>query len=264
MNVTILGSGSRGNAIAFSRGAATLLVDAGFGRRALEDRAKLAGIDLERLAGIVLTHEHGDHSRGAVSTARRRRCTLYASRGTLRALRFRRGELATQVLRHQGAQQIGPFTVRSCRTDHDAAEPLSVAVEDATAKVGVALDLGRPTPAVHRLLQDCSCLIVEANHDDELLHRGPYPASVRRRIAGTAGHLSNHASARLLARLCHGRLETVVLAHLSDQCNRPDVALETVRLALTGRGFQGSILVASQDDPLRAFTADPAQLTFGF
>lgn len=264
MNVTVLGSGSRGNAIAFARSGATLLVDAGFGRRTLEERAELAGIDLERLAGIVLTHEHGDHARGAVSIARRRRCTLYASRGTLRALRFRRDGLATQVIHDQGALRIGPFTVKSCRTDHDAAEPLSIAVEDSTAKVGVALDLGRPTAAVHRLLRDCSCLIVEANHDDDLLHRSPYPPSVRRRIAGVAGHLSNHASARFLARLCHARLETVVLAHLSDQCNRPEMALETVRVALTGRGFQGSILVATQDDPLRAFTPDPTQLTFGF
>jgi phosphoribosyl 1,2-cyclic phosphodiesterase len=164
------------------------------------------------------------------------------------------------VIRHQGASRIGPFTVRSCRTDHD----LSLAVEDATVKVGVAYDVGRPTVAVHRLLQDCSCLIVEANHDDDLLRLGPYPLSVRRRIAGAAGHLSNHASAQLLSQLCHPRLKTVVLAHLSDQCNRPEVALQTVRPALAAQGFHGSILVASQHDPLRAFTADGMQLGFGF
>jgi phosphoribosyl 1,2-cyclic phosphodiesterase len=264
MNVTVLGSGSRGNAIAFSHRGATVLVDAGFGRRTLEERANVAGIDLERLAGVVLTHEHGDHARGAVAIARRRRCPLYASRGTLRALRARLDGLAIRVIRHQEASRIGPFTVRSCRTDHDAAEPLSLAVEDATVKVGVAYDVGRPTVAVHRLLQDCSCLIVEANHDDDLLRRGPYPLSVRRRIAGAAGHLSNHASAQLLSQLCHPRLKTVVLAHLSDQCNRPEVALQTVRPALAAQGFHGSILVASQHDPLRAFTADGMQLGFGF
>jgi phosphoribosyl 1,2-cyclic phosphodiesterase len=262
MNVTVLGSGSRGNAIAFAHRGATLLVDAGFGARTLERRAKRMGVSLAPLAGIVLTHEHGDHARGATTLARRHSSPVYGSSGTLRALRSQSDGVPLRVIDCRSRLQIGPFMVSACPTSHDAAEPLCVAVEDAGAavKVGVAYDLGRPTAAVQRLMRDCTCLIVEANHDDQLLRVGPYPVSVQRRIAGAAGHLSNHASARLLAGLCHARLRTVVLAHLSDRCNRPEVALQTVRPALAAQGFRGSLLVASQDDPLQALIGEGAQL----
>lgn len=247
-----MGSGSRGNAIAFCGTNGAVLVDAGFGFRTLVSRAKQAGVDLRSLRAIVLTHEHGDHARGAMGIARRRACPLYASRGTLRALDTE--GVDARVIEPERSMVVGTFAVTACRTDHDAAEPLCVAVEDPRAgvKVGVAYDLGRPTEAVRRLLASCTCLIVEANHDEQLLRAGPYPPSVQHRIASATGHLSNRATARFLAQLCHRRLTTVVLAHLSDQCNRPDLAREIVHRALSTRGFRGRLLVASQDEPLLA------------
>lgn len=265
MNVTVLGSGSRGNAIAFAHGNVTILVDVGFGSRTLRQRAERANVDLGRLQAIILTHEHGDHARGVAGIARRFPCPVLGSRGTLAVLGAKLETLPTRVLDADRPARIGPFIVTACRTDHDAAEPLCVAVEEAKSgmKVGIAYDLGRPTQIVHRLLRDCTCLIVEANHDADLLRVAPYPASVRYRIAGATGHMSNRATASLLAHLCHARLRTVVLAHLSDRCNRPDVALRTVRHALSARGYRGRLLVASQDYPVQAYASESVQLALG-
>lgn len=265
MKVTVLGSGSRGNAIAFAHGNATILVDVGFGSRTLCQRARGADVDLTRLQAIVLTHEHGDHARGVAGIARRHPCVILGSRGTLDVLRVELDSLPTRVLDSERPARIGPFTVTACRIDHDAAEPLCVAVEEVQSgmKVGIAYDLGRPTPRVRRLLRDCTCLILEANHDADLLRVAPYPASVRSRIAGARGHMSNHATANLVARLCNARLRTVVLAHLSDRCNHPEVALRAVRHALDARGYRGRVLVASQKDPLHADAGETVQLSLG-
>ncbi len=262
MRVTVLGSGSRGNAIALVRDDATLLVDAGFGVRALKQRSRMAGVSLAGLVGIVVTHEHGDHARGVPGTARRHGCPVFGSLGTLRALGARLTDVPTQTLGDTAKVNIGPFRVRVCRTDHDAAEPVCVTVEGlgSPVKVGVAYDLGRATAGVLRLLRGCTCLIVEANHDDQLLRVGPYPPSVRSRIASAGGHLSNAATGRLLAELLHPGLSTIVLAHLSDQCNDPEVAVRTVRRALGARRFHGRLLVAKQDTPLAVHDGVVTQL----
>ena len=254
MRVAVLGSGSRGNAVAVETQDGTLLIDAGFGPRSLSRRAKDAGISIDSVVGIVLTHEHGDHAREAAALARRFDCPLYGSTGTLAALEHRLDGVRVTRLETCRPARISPFSVTVCLTSHDAAEPLAVAVEGPTgSKLGVAYDLGRATAAVRYLLRGSHCLIVEANHDDLLLRTGPYPAAVRQRIAGTGGHLSNRAAAELIASLCHDALEFVVLAHLSDTCNRPEIARTVVRDALEESGFGGSLLVASQAEPLHQF-----------
>jgi phosphoribosyl 1,2-cyclic phosphodiesterase len=255
MNVTVLGSGSRGNALALETDGRALLVDAGFGARALVRRARRVGLDLSTLAGVFLTHEHGDHARGAAGLARRFGCPVYASRGTLRAMTRRLRDAVTVPLRLDEDVPIGPFTVRACRTAHDAAEPVCVAVRDGRGRtLGVAYDLGRPPASLRHLFRHAGCLVVEANHDDALLRAG---------IAGPGGHLSNTAAATLLAALCHPGLRTVVLAHVSDACNRPGLALRAVRRALGASGFRGRVLVALQDRPLPTFAVAPAeQLSF--
>ncbi len=260
MNLTVLGSGSRGNALVLEVDGRTLLVDAGFSARTLVRRARRIGLDLTTLDGVLLTHEHGDHARGAAGLVRRFGCPVYASRGTLRAMTRRLRDAATMPLGLDEDVPIGPFTVRACRTAHDAAEPVCVAVRDGKGRtLGVAYDLGHaPTPLRH-LFRHATCLVVEANHDDALLRASPYPASVQRRIAGPAGHLSNGAAAALLGALCHPGLRTVVLAHVSDQCNRPALALRAARRALGASGFTGRLLVAPQDRPLPTFAVAAAQ-----
>jgi phosphoribosyl 1,2-cyclic phosphodiesterase len=233
---------------------ASLLVDAGFGPRAIARRATASGIPLEPLAGIVVTHEHGDHARGALALAARAGCPLYASRGTLRALGGA-GPQARHLAPVGASIEVGPFTVHAARTAHDAVEPVAVCVTDpAGHRVGVAWDLGRPTAAVRHLLRDVQALVVEANHDELLLQTGPYPASVRQRIGGSTGHLSNRLAAELAAACWSPELELVILAHLSEQCNDAVTARRLVGRALRARGFRGRLLHAGQREPLPAVT----------
>lgn len=251
MRLVVLGSGSRGNAVALTAGGAVLLVDAGFGTRTLARRAEAAGLPLERLVGVVLTHEHGDHARGAAQLARRVGCAVYGSPGTLAALRHRLDGVRTVTIEvTQQPVTIAPFRVATCAISHDAAEPLAVCVEASGHRVGVAYDVGRPTAGLRRLLRACHCLVVETNHDDVMLRAAPYPATVRDRIAGAGGHLSNRAAADLVAELCHDGLHTVVLAHLSERCNEPALALAAMREALRARRFRGRLVVAHQGVPL--------------
>jgi phosphoribosyl 1,2-cyclic phosphodiesterase len=254
VRLIVLGSGSRGNALAVSTGGHTVLIDAGFPLKVLRQRAAVVGLDLNRLAGVILTHEHGDHAEGAPGVARQARCPVYASPGTLRALSARLSRVSTVPLAAHSAVAVGPFTLTACHTSHDAAEPLALALEGPGGiRLGVAYDLGRPTSAVRFLLREATCLVVEANHDEILLRTGPYPASVRQRIAGSGGHLSNRAAADLLAELWHPGLTTVVLAHVSESCNRAELARGAVRMALQELGFAGMLVVAGQDAPLGPF-----------
>jgi phosphoribosyl 1,2-cyclic phosphodiesterase len=257
VKLAVLGSGSRGNAVAVRADGATILVDAGFGPRALARRALEAGIALEPLVGIVLTHEHGDHARGAAALARRLGCPVIGTAGTLGALRPT--GVATETLPPFGeALQIGPFSVRAARTAHDAAEPVAVVISDSGAKrVGVAWDLGRPTAGVRHLLHGVDALVLEANHDEVLLQTGPYPASVRQRIGGSTGHLSNRLAAEFAADLWSPGLEVVFLAHVSEQCNDGRVARQTVGRALRAKGFRGRLLLAGQRSATPAITLQP-------
>lgn len=264
MRVAVLGSGSRGNAVALEADGFAVLVDAGFGIRTLQRRARAAAIDLRTVRAVLLTHEHSDHARGASPLAQQVSCPIYASPGTLAALAPRLADVRTRELPVNGTAEIGPFTVSTCPTSHDAVEPLALAVTQTCSgeRVGIAYDLGRPTSGVRRLLRDCTCLIIEANHDDLLLRTGPYPPVVRERIAGPGGHLSNRAAVELVEELCHQRLHTVVLAHLSDHCNRIDLARRAVRNALRRQGFRGRLLVAEQETPLASFEVAAEQYSF--
>lgn len=265
MKLAVLGSGSRGNAVAIRTDGVTLLVDAGFGPRAMARRAAEAGVSLEPLAGIVLTHEHGDHARGAVALAARAGCPLLGTAGTLRAV-AQNAEDARILPPIGESLQIGPFFIEVARTAHDADEPVAVVVADRRGRrIGIAWDLGRPTAALRHLLRGVHALVLEANHDEVMLQTGPYPASVRQRIGGSMGHLSNRLAAELAADVCTPALEAVILAHLSEQCNDGAVALRTVGRALSARGFRGRLLLARQQEPLPALSlreVDQLRLVF--
>lgn len=255
MKVAVLGSGSRGNAIAMQDADQLVLIDVGFGVKSLKRRAKAAKVCLDSVTAILLTHEHGDHARGVAALARDLGCPVYASAGTLRAISRRAKELNTVQISPFEPVRIGGIEARACFTSHDAAEPLAFVLESVSSgiRVGLAYDLGCPSVEVRTLLVGCECLMVESNHDDTMLRNGPYPARVRYRIAGPGGHLSNQAAARLLRDLAHDDLCTVVLLHLSDRCNRPELALRDVRAALDSRRFGGKLMVAHQDKPLPLF-----------
>lgn len=262
MRVGVLGSGSQGNAIAIQSRNSTLLLDCGFGPRSLKRRARDSGIALDSVAAILLTHEHGDHSRGARSIAREFGCPIYGSPGTLAAMSRDDPDIEWLPLESHRPASVASFTVLACRTNHDAAEPLALRIceRDSGAVLGLAYDIGRSSAGVRHLLRDCDCIVLEANHDEVMLRTGPYPPSVRQRIAGSGGHLSNRAAAELLAELMHDGLRTIVLAHLSAKCNSPQLAGTTVSRELAGRGFKGNIVVARQRDPLPVFDLAGSQV----
>ena len=248
----VLGSGSRGNCCAVECEGVALLIDAGFSAREVERRAEAAGLDIGQVAGIVLTHEHGDHACGASLLARRLQVPVLTAPGTWRRSGDNNGGYrapAARTLRPAGA---GSFTIEACPTSHDAVEPLAVVVRGSEgASVGVAYDLGRPTTAVRYLLRNLSAIVLEANHDEVQLRTSEYPPVVQRRISGSSGHLSNRAAAELLVELHHPGLLAVVLAHLSQQCNTAAEARATVTRALRRVRFRGVLHVADQDRPLQ-------------
>jgi phosphoribosyl 1,2-cyclic phosphodiesterase len=261
MRVAVLGSGSRGNAIALTADDDTLLIDAGFSLKELTRRAGEIGLDLGGVRAVLLTHEHGDHTRGAGALARRVGCPIVASAGTLAAVRPRIGTVEVSVVDHHRERPVGPFRVTAGRTSHDAAEPMAFSVRrpGTNQRVAVAYDVGTPTTGLRYLLRNATCLVLEANHDDVLLRTSNYPASVRARIAGPGGHLSNRAAGELLAEVCHAELSTVVLAHLSDRCNRADLARAAAEAALASQGFAGQLVVAEQDRPIGPIELRPPQ-----
>jgi phosphoribosyl 1,2-cyclic phosphodiesterase len=254
--ISVLGSGSRGNAIAIRSEGQVLLVEAGFSSRELRRRAELAGVDLGALCGIALTHEHHDHARGARRLAQQCGVPVLASPGTWAALgrdgsAGRAGGSAFVPVRGGGRVECGPFTIAGCAILHDAVEPLALTVTTGDGvTVGIAFDFGRPTQALRFHLRALNAVIIESNYDEVMLRTSGYPVSVQHRIAGSGGHLSNRATAQLLAELYQPALGMVVLAHLSQQCNAPEVARQTVEAVLRPCGFRGEIHVAEQEKPL--------------
>lgn len=252
MRFSVLGSGSRGNATLVVAGATRLLIDAGFSGRELGKRLATVGVEPEEVTAILLTHEHGDHTRGAGVFARAHGTPLFLTDGTLAACRgLLRGSEEVRIYRPGYPVQVDELQVDPFITVHDAADPVAVAVRDPASglRLGIATDLGRPTVQVKHSLKECDALVVESNHDQSLLLSATYPAAVKARIASSHGHLSNQAAAGLVTELLSPRLVLVVLAHLSEESNNPHLALRAMERALARRGFTGSVRVARPDRP---------------
>ncbi|MDE2048400.1 MAG: MBL fold metallo-hydrolase [Betaproteobacteria bacterium] len=225
MRFCSLGSGSDGNALLVgSDSTGYLLLDCGLSLREFDRRLAVRGLQPGALRGVLVTHEHGDHLGSAAQLAQRERITLYTSRGTQRAARGTIDpalyvEVDDGVPFEAAGLEITPFSV-----PHDAAEPLQFTFRSGHAKLGVLTDLGHVTPYVTHALQGCDGLVLECNHDAQLLADGPYPPALKRRIGGGWGHLPNHVAAQLLASVAHDTLHHVIAAHLSKQNNRPELA----------------------------------------
>jgi phosphoribosyl 1,2-cyclic phosphodiesterase len=259
VRVTVLGSGSDGNATLIEADGVRLLIDAGFSGRDLERRLQLAGAEPDSLAGIVITHDHSDHTRGMGVLARRFGIPLHLTPTTAAACeKLLNGSEEIRPYHSSAPFRVGPFEIEPFLTVHDAADPVAVTVRhvETALKFGIATDLGRPTAAVRHALSGCHLLVLEANHDEAMLWNGPYPWSVKQRIASSHGHLSNNAAAELARELHHPLLGAVILAHLSAQCNEGELAREVVGLALEREGFEGSLLVAGQAEPLEPIALD--------
>ena len=239
MRICALGSGSAGNAFLVEAPRGWMLVDAGLPWREIRRRAARVGFHLNRPSTVVITHEHTDHVRG-LSTLLRRGAEVWASPGTLRALGIS-GHAIT------GEEEILGLFLRPFRVSHDAAQPLGFRFELDGAAFGLATDLGQVTPEVTSALSGCSLVVFEANHDLSLLLSGPYPWPLKMRILSPKGHLANDETGRVLAGLSRDGLRAALLAHLSQENNTPQLALDTVARALDG--WDGRLYLTYPDRP---------------
>jgi len=224
VRISVLASGSGGNCVYVESGGSALLVDCGLTVPGLRRRLAEAGGALERVVGVLLTHDHGDHVGSSVALARKLSVPIHATEGTLSIL-ARLPEGLAHPLRAGGRVQLGPFEVLPFATPHDGIESVGYRVEAGGCAAGVATDLGYVSNAVVEALRGVQFLLAEFNHDPQLLREGPYPEGLKRRIAGGRGHLSNEQGAELVALLMHPGLSHLVLAHLSETNNTPGHAL---------------------------------------
>lgn len=249
MRFASLGSGSRGNATVVQAGTTTLLIDCGFGVSETRRRLGRLGVDLSDLTAILLTHEHGDHVGGVGPVARAGRLPVWATPGTLAALAAQVGALPqTYTIDCHAPWSIGDLHITPFPVPHDGRESCQVVLSDGARRFAAVTDLGHTTAHMHSLLGGCDGLLLECNHDRELLLGGPYPPALKRRVDGDFGHLSNEAAAAFVGRLDTRRLQHFVAAHLSEHNNRPDLARAAVAGAL---GCSADwIAVADQDHGL--------------
>ena len=256
VRITILGSGSKGNATLFDAGATRVLVDAGLRARELRTRsARALGAPLDRLDGIVITHSHCDHVSHVRAVARAFGAPVFLTSGTRAAVFPDLAPPADLELREYSAEssfRVGGIAIQAIDVPHDVPQ-VALVLRHGHACTGLVTDLGHVPARLPALLGECSTLLVEANHCPDLLANGPYPRSVRARIAGRRGHLANEQTAELLAALPRNVLQRVVLMHLSAENNDAARARAAAEAALGARRLASGrvrLMVASQHEPL--------------
>lgn len=248
----LLGSGSSGNATLIRVAETGILIDNGLSYKELCRRADVAGVSLEGLRALFITHEHGDHVKGAGILARKTGVPVYLTEGTFASLSPSVGEFPQAVRFEAGeAFEIGGLTVGSFSVSHDAADPVSYTVRCGSAQVGLATDLGHVSHLVRTRLRGSTALIVESNYCPEMLRMGHYPAQVQQRIRSRNGHLSNQDMTSLLDGLVHDQLRTVVLVHISEHNNTPALAHGFAARVLERHG--ATLHVAAPDEPSPIF-----------
>lgn len=259
MRFLSIASGSSGNCTYIGTRNTHILVDTGIAYKRM--MAGLNEIDVagEDLTGILITHEHIDHVAGLGVLSRKLGVPIYASHGTVQALRHigTLGDIDESLYHEIPADQaftVGDLTVTPFANSHDAAEPFGYRVEAREASVAVCTDLGVYTADTVEKLKNLDAVLLEANHDIRMLQVGPYPYALKQRILGERGHLSNEASGRLLGEILHDHMQYILLGHLSKENNLPALAYEAVRLEITMGdccydGDDFPILVADRDHP---------------
>ncbi|MBX3622443.1 MAG: MBL fold metallo-hydrolase [Rhizobacter sp.] len=252
MRFCSLGSGSTGNATLIEgHGGITVtrvLVDCGFSLRELNRRLARVGLASDDIDAVFVTHEHGDHVGCALTLARRHQIPLWTSRGTWRAIGAPELPGLLHFARDLDAIALGDLELTPYTVPHDAHEPLQLRVSDGASRLGVLTDAGSITPHLLAQLRACDALLLECNHDREMLANSAYPASLKARISGRWGHLANDTAAQILASCMHAGLQQLVAAHLSERNNRPELARAALAAVFGGRPDE--VLVA---DPLQGF-----------
>jgi phosphoribosyl 1,2-cyclic phosphodiesterase len=250
MRFTSLGSGSEGNALVVevSEGASTtrVLLDCGFSVRELQRRLLRVGLDFADLDALIVTHEHTDHVGSSLTLARKANLPVFMSWGTALASGADDGRVDLRILWGGEALAIGDIEVRPYTVPHDAREPLQFVFSDGDRRLGVLTDTGCATPHITGVLGGCDALVLECNHDRQMLAASRYPASLKARIGGDLGHLANDAAAALLGQLERSQLKHLIAAHLSQQNNT--AVLAQVALSAVAGCRPDEIGVATQEE----------------
>lgn len=239
LKVCVLGSSSSGNCTYVASGKTAILVDAGFSGRETARRLGLIGVGVEAISAICVTHEHSDHTAGLAVLHRGGKVALFANSGTIQGVKARGGgeRLAWNVFSTGSPFEIGDLRVEPFSVPHDAYDPVGFIVGCEGRRVGVVTDMGMVTGLIRERLRTCNAIVIEANHDELLLKNADRPWHLKQRIFSRQGHLSNEHAGDVLAEVAGPHLEAVFLAHLSDQCNRPELAVSAVKDALKKKGI---------------------------
>ncbi|MGH9451277.1 MAG: MBL fold metallo-hydrolase [Terriglobia bacterium] len=255
VRVCVLGSGSKGNSTWVATESTRLLVDAGFSRRETFARLTARGERAETCNAILISHEHSDHVGGLAKLARDIGCPVYITGGTRDAMEWDRKIEACELIEAGRAFMIGDIKVSPFSIPHDAAEPVAFTVEAQGIKIAVVTDLGYIPEHVKQHVRACNCLVFESNHDVEMLKVGPYPWHVKQRVMGRQGHLSNSTTAEFLCGDYDATSQVLVLAHLSETNNHPELARLSALEALERRSASGApeLHLATQTTPTKMF-----------
>jgi phosphoribosyl 1,2-cyclic phosphodiesterase len=251
-----LASGSRGNSTFIARNGSGLLVDAGLSGRQTTLRLEARGLDPATLRGIVITHEHRDHTNGARVLARRYHVPVFVHEAVRPKVKLD-GVADVRTFGNEAVLEIAGLEVRPFTIPHDSVEPLAYVVGDGRNEVGVATDMGMPTRLTVERLRRCRAVVLEFNHDLQMLMEGPYPWWLKQRVRSRLGHLSNEDALEILQQLVDRGVEVALLGHLSQENNRPELvhALALEQLARTGNEHV-SVSVLEQDRPGPLVTLD--------
>ena len=264
MHLYVLASGSKGNAAVVEGPQGSVLVDCGISRRALHQRANEVGCDLSRIRAILLTHEHSDHTSGLAVVSNHFDGPLYATAGTVAGRGMLAG-LPFSLVDHDATLDIAGMRVRAFPTSHDVGDPMCFRFEvrgasqagddDVLDAIGWMTDTGYVTDAAFDALYGCRILGIESNHDRRMLASGPYPAFLKRRVAGDSGHLSNDQAAEAVGALITRDTETIVALHLSQENNRPSLAVRTLAEAVGAQAANDTFTEARTPDGLLSICA---------
>ena len=248
MRFASLGSGSEGNALLISASSGItetqVMLDCGFGLREAESRLSHLHIDPKQLSGIIVTHEHQDHVGGVFRLARRHKIPVWMTHGTLESVRDEANDVTVHICRDGEPFVIGDLEIQPYTVPHDAREPVQYTATDGIRKLGVLTDVGHSTPHLMKALGGCDALVLEFNHDTDMLSQSVYPPWLKSRIGGQLGHLSNQQSADILQALDRSRLQRVIAAHLSQKNNSPDKVRSLIEGVLAGSDVE--IVIADQ------------------
>jgi len=253
MKFSVLASGSKGNALYVETEQTKLLVDAGISCRELIRRLHSIEVETDNLDALVITHEHSDHIRGAGPISRHFDIPVYINGPTFNKSLKYLGKISRPVTIQTGqAIPINDILIETFTKCHDAADPIGLTISSNGSKLGILTDAGRSTMMIEEKLAGCQTLIIEFNHDSVMLDQSLYPLSLKRRIKGPEGHLSNEQAGDLLKAVSGSSLTRVVLAHLSDKNNLPDKAYQEASSVLADCGMNDvEIVLTRQDEPIQ-------------